>query len=911
MEMVMERRIRDLSLLTEKDRQRVLVEWNRTDAVYPETTLIGLFEEQALRTPQAVALEAGPGRQQMTYSDLNRSANQAAHYLRKLGVGPEVRVGICMDRSPELVAGLLGILKAGGAYLPLDPGYPRERLEFMVNDGQAAVVLTQQQFADRLGSHRAHVVCQEEKWADINKESAENPGVKVDPWNLAYVIYTSGSTGKPKGVGIVHENASVLMHWAREVYTKEELDGVLASTSICFDLSVFEIFVPLSWGGKVLLGRNALDLPQWKGTDKVKLVNTVPSAIGELVRMKGIPDSVKTINLAGEALHRSLVEQIYEQRNIARVCNLYGPSEDTTYSTYAGLKREDGGVTIGRPIAKTRIYVLDREFQPAPAGVAGELYIAGSGLARGYLNRPDLTAERFVPNPFADGGAGGAGGQRMYKTGDKARWNRNGELEFLGRFDHQVKLRGFRIELGEIESALLRHPGVQEAVVMVREVAPRDKRLVAYVVTSMALSSGGDELKKHIQDSLPEYMVPSHVVRLDKMPLTPNGKMNRAALPLPDRALARTARRYAPPRDAMQEKLVRLWEELLVARPIGIEDDFFEIGGHSMLATRLIAKIQQQTGRNLPLAAVFDGPTIQQISQLLRQAPEAPSWSPLVPIQPGGQNPPLFIVHSADGDLRSYAALGASLAPDQPLYGLRSRSTNPDLAPHGELEAMAAEYAGAIRAFRPAGPYFIGGWSSGGVIAFEIAKQLRQQGQDVASVVLIDAPVLAGAPADEKSSRARAVKQFIEELGLMETLRPSWDEIGALPPTAQLNRLWSEAAKAGVIAHELPFTDFRRRFESFKTSLEIALNYSGGPYQGRVALFKSGKFSENGNSGEAQGGSAGPDSARGWGRLAAGGVEVHETPGDHFSMLQEPHVKALALGLRDLIAQSLAVETAS
>ncbi|MDZ8027175.1 MAG: amino acid adenylation domain-containing protein [Nostoc sp. DedQUE11] len=477
----------DLSLSkTEVD--QLLVEWHQNPVDYVSNICIHqLFEYQVEKTPEQIAVIFED--KQLSYQELNQRANQLAHYLQTLNAKPEVLVGICLERSLEMIVGLLAILKAGGAYVPLDPAYPSERLALMLEDSQLPILLTQQHLLSKLPEHQAHVVCLDSDQEAITQHSQENLTCLVTDENLSYVIYTSGSTGKPKGVAIEHHSAVALLHWAREVFTTEDLAGVLAATSICFDLSVFEIFVPLCWGGKVILAENPLYLPSLPAAQEVTLINTVPSAIAELLRIQGIPTSVRTVNLAGEPLQNRLVQQIYELDNIQKVFNLYGPTEDTTYSTFSLVKKGDSSVTIGRPIAKTSCLILDEHMQPVPTGVSGELYITGDGLARGYLNRPELTDQRFIPNPFNNSkfkipysNAKGVQNSKLYKTGDLARYLPDGNIEYIGRIDQQVKIRGFRIELGEIETALWQHPEVQEAVVIAREFSPGDQRLVAYVV---------------------------------------------------------------------------------------------------------------------------------------------------------------------------------------------------------------------------------------------------------------------------------------------------------------------------------------------------------------------------------------------------------------------------------------------
>jgi amino acid adenylation domain-containing protein len=517
--------ISTLPLLTKSERHQLLVEWNNTQTNFSQDKCIHqLFEEQVERTPNAVALVFED--QQLTYTELNHRSNQLAHYLQQLGLGSEILVGLCVKRSPEMVIGMLGILKAGGAYLPLDPAYPQERFSLIFEDAQVSVLLTQASLVEAMPPHLAKVVCLDTDYQAIVQESQENAVSEVTAHNLAYVIYTSGSTGRPKGVMIEHQSTVAMLDWAKKTFAAEALAGVLASTSICFDLSVFEIFVPLNCAGKVIVVENALHLPTLPTALNVTLINTVPSIIAELLRVEGIPASVHTINIAGEPLQNKLVQQLYQWDNIEQVFNLYGPSEDTTYSTFAWIQKGTSNIPpIGRPIANTQVYILDEYLQPVPIGVAGELYISGYGLARGYLNRPQLTAERFIPNPYSD-----ELGDRLYKTGDLARYLPDGNIEFLGRIDHQVKLRGFRIELGEIEAAISQNPAVQKTAVVVRENVPGRKYLAAYIVLSQQ-STTSSELRDFLKQKLPNYMIPGAFVILDALPLSPNGKVDRQALP--------------------------------------------------------------------------------------------------------------------------------------------------------------------------------------------------------------------------------------------------------------------------------------------------------------------------------------------------------------------------------------------
>ncbi|HYV13029.1 MAG TPA: amino acid adenylation domain-containing protein [Pyrinomonadaceae bacterium] len=623
-------RISSLRLMGPAEQKQVLQTWNNTARDYAGPELIhALFERQAEETPNAVAVRAG--QQTVTYSELNERANQLAHHLLALGVGPEVLVGVLLERSVEMIVALLGVLKAGGAYVPLDPQYPSQRMSFIVEDTRAPVLLTSEALHGRLQEHRARVVLLDHDHEEIERLSAANPGASVLPENLAYVIYTSGSTGVPKGVAIAHASTATFLNWSLETFTPEQLRGVLAATSICFDLSIFELFVPLSCGGTVILAENALQLPALKSAAEVTLINTVPSAIAELARQHAIPRGVKTVNLAGEALPQSLVDEIFASAaSVEQVWNLYGPSEDTTYSTCTSMRRDGPAVSIGRPIARTEAYILDPYMQPAIVGVTGELYLSGRGLARGYLNRPAQTAERFLPHPFSV-----EPGARLYRTGDLARYLPDGNIEYLGRLDNQVKIRGFRIELGEIEAALAAHASVEKAVVVARD-EQGGKSIIAYLVGCSGEPPAIEELRIHLRERLPVYMMPSAFVVLDALPLSPNGKVNRLALPAPDADRRDVAGVYIAPRNATEEALAEIWGEVLTRGQIGVNDNFFDLGGHSLLATQAMTKLTQHFGVELPLRAIFESPTVAELAVAVEAAQEVAAEKPtqVLTIQP-------------------------------------------------------------------------------------------------------------------------------------------------------------------------------------------------------------------------------------------------------------------------------------
>jgi amino acid adenylation domain-containing protein len=606
-------RISELPLLGGAERFQLLVAWNDIAAAEgPAMCLHELFAEQAVRTPDANAVVSAGER--LSYRELDRRAEALASKLRSLGVGPEVRVGVSLERTAALAVGLLGILKAGGAYVPLDPGHPRERLAFLLSDAEVAVWVTERQVLETLPVAAVPLVLMEDEEQGGGGRGISGTGVRVHPENLAYLIYTSGSTGMPKAVAVEHRSAVARMRWAREEFDADELSGVLASTPIGFDLSVFELFVPLSWGGKVVVVPSLLDLPRLAEMAEVRLVNTVPSLLSELLRSSSLPDSVMAVSLAGEALPETLLERLRGQDSLRRVRNLYGPSEDTTYSTMAEVGGAKGGtVPIGRPLPGSVAHVLSASGEPVPPGVIGELYLGGAGLSRGYLGRPELTAERFVP----DGLSGGTG-SRLYRTGDRVRRLAEGSLAFLGRIDHQVKVRGLRVELGEVESALGRHPDISESVVVLQGESA-ERVLVAYVVGREGRSPGASELRDFLRSVVPAALIPSLFVALDSLPRTSHGKVDRRALPAASRG--RRDREIEEESGSPVAQVVSaIWSDVLGIDRIGLRESFFELGGHSLLATRVISRVRQAFGVELALRVLFEEPTVLALASRVEKA---------------------------------------------------------------------------------------------------------------------------------------------------------------------------------------------------------------------------------------------------------------------------------------------------
>ncbi|MBL8261140.1 MAG: amino acid adenylation domain-containing protein, partial [Xanthomonadaceae bacterium] len=617
----------DLPMLGDAERTRQLRDWNRTRIAGVPGLLQDGFEAQAARMPDAVAIVHGDAA--TSYSELDARANRLAHRLRGLGIVPDARVGIAMPRGIELVVAMLAVLKAGGAYMPLDPAYPPDRLAGILDDAGPLAVIASGMGADvlkRVGDARATPLppcidpLDDTDLASMPMTAPARSDIGLSPSHLAYLIYTSGSTGRPKGVAIEHRQASNFIEWALRSFDAGELENVLFSTSINFDLSIFECFVPLSAGGRATVVENALSLLD--AAPGVTLVNTVPSAIAELAAAGAIPASVRTINLAGEALRRELGERLLALPHLQRLCNLYGPSETTTYSTWVSMRSRDGfAAHIGQPIDNTRLYVLDAERRLLPTGAVGELYIAGAGVARGYLGRDDLTAERFLDDPFCDAPCSDDARvdhdgrpPRMYRTGDLARWRSDGSIEYLGRNDFQVKIRGFRIELGEIEARLAGCAGVREAIVVAPEDAQGVRSLVAYCIAGADFDAG--RVRAELARSLPAHMVPSAFVALERWPLTPNGKLDRGALPAP---LADTPAdgRHAIPETAQAQAMAALWRDVLRLPDIGYRDDFFALGGHSLLGARLVARVRTSFSVEIPHTALFSAPTIEALLGLV------------------------------------------------------------------------------------------------------------------------------------------------------------------------------------------------------------------------------------------------------------------------------------------------------
>jgi natural product biosynthesis luciferase-like monooxygenase protein/amino acid adenylation domain-containing protein len=857
-----------LPLLSAQERQQVLVEWNRTAAPFSDRACIHhLFEAWAERTPEAPALSMG-GRQ-LTYGEVNRQANQLAWFLRGQGVGPEILVGVCIERSLEMVIAILAILKSGGAYLPLDPDYPPGRLSFMVKDAGPRLVLTGGASAP-VALEGAPCLSLEGIADELARQPTGNPDASVSATNLAYVIYTSGSTGTPKGVVVPHRGVCNFLEALIPPLGITPGSRVLQFSSPSFDYSVHEMMTALCGGATLCvataaarqLGEPLLSLLR---EERITHLSLTPSVLAT-VPPRGL-EHLKVVSVAGEACPPELVSRWSPGR---RMFNLYGPTETSVWATFAECIDDGRRPSIGRPFANMRVYVLDEHLQPVPIGVIGELYVGGVGVARGYLNRPQLTEERFIPSP-----PGLEPGERLYRTGDLARWRADGTLDYLGRRDHQVKLRGVRIELGEVEAQLTRQPGINEAVVLLRESPSGDPQLVAYVVPHAGVVVSPDELRRGMGAQLPQHMLPSTFLVLSALPRNPNGKIDRKALPAPPVARGPEAA-PAPARTPTEQRLVELWSAALGTTRVGVNEGFLELGGHSLLAVRLAASIEAAFGKKLTPSLLLESGTIARLARVLDGPTRSEERTCAVKLHAGDETRPLFLVHPIGGHVLCYAELARALGGSRAIYGLRALGLEEEAAPLDSVEAMAARYLQEIRKLQPRGPYLLGGWSFGGLVALEMAQQLRAAGEAVSHLALIDSPF----PQQEASLAAlddqTLLERFVRDL-------KSLPRAGTGTELAQWTALLEETRRSGSLPRGVDAADLTRPFKVFRANATAFHRYQPRPYEGRAVLVQASE------SGEAL--------ARGWRGMVTGPLDTHVLPGSHFSILRDG-VHTLAVLLR-------------
>lgn len=840
-----DQRIADLPLLTTAERQEILVDWNTSSSTQQEAhCLHRLFEEQVAQTPDVVALLAA--QQTLTYSALNEQADRLVQRLQHLQIHLEQPVAVCLERTPDLLISLLAILKAGGAYVPLDPRTPTLRLGSMLTESQATLLITQRDLLPGFVPPELQVLYLEEEWPLLAELAADQPPAQtmlaVHPDNLAYIIFTSGSTGEPKGVQITHAAICNLLIAMQGILSVDAHTVMAALASFAFDMSLPELFLPLLCGAQELLLEQEVALEPERllrllREYGVNCIQATPTSWSLLLDAGLLKQQLDLTCISGaEALSWELAVQLLQ--NACPLYNFYGPTETTVWSLQQRISRDDGQVFIGRPLANTWLYILDSNWQAVPAGIPGELYIGGNGLARGYLHRPDLTAERFIPHPFSS-----QPGARLYRSGDLVRYREQGVIEYLGRRDRQIKLRGFRIEPGEIEKTLRQHPLIRDAVVLNRAEQPEQQHLVAYLIPREQASLQGEQIRHFLRERLPDYMLPTVFLSLDAFPLTPNGKIHYQALPSPSPERPELQHHFVAPRDTLEVQIARVWQDILKITPIGVTDNFFELGGNSFSAVRLMAHLQHTFHHSLPLSLLFQEGTIEQLAHRLRLHFLEKQPSPVVLLQEGNGQRPLFCVHPGGGNVLCYRDLVQHIGPEQSIYGIEDlRLLLEQGAPSfTSIEEMASFYLAALRAQQPEGPYLLGGWSSGGLIAFEMARQLLQQEQQVGLLALFDTqspPLLRQIiNQDEGVALARFIQQQAREAGL------AWpfdlETISRLETDAQIELLIDMIRQEKLAQPAIVRPWIQRFLQLTQIGKEMIQRYQPGPYAGEITLFRA------------------------------------------------------------------------
>ncbi len=868
------RPVSQLPMLTKAEQHQILKECNNTMTKYPRDKCIHqLFDEQVDKSPDAIAIIFED--QQLTYRALNNKANQLAHYLMKQGVGPEVLVGICVERSLEMVIGILGILKAGGAYVPLDPAYPKDRLAFMLEDSGAPLLLTQYNLLENLHENKTEVLFLDQDREKIDLESSLTPATTTSAENLAYVIYTSGSTGRPKGISVIHRGVIRLIHAPN--YVKISLEDVfLQFAPISFDASTFEIWGCLLNGARLIVFPSGTPSLEELGQAIQRYQVTVlwlTAALFHQMTEERLDDlkSVRQLLSGGDVLSVPHVRRFLQELKECTLINGYGPTENTTFTCCYRMtdpQQVANTVPIGRAVSNTQVYILDSRLQPVPIGVPGELHTGGDGLARGYLNRPDLNAEKFILNPFKE-----EPGALLYKTGDLCRYLPDGNIEFLGRIDHQIKVRGFRIEPQEIEAVLGQHTDVRETVVTVREDQPGDRYLVAYIVPERESAMITHELRLFLKEKLPDYMIPSVFVTLDLLPLTPNGKVDRRALPSPDSEQPEMAETYVEPCTPNETVIAGIWCEVLRLKNVGIHDNFFSLGGHSLLATQVMSRLQKIKRENLPLALLFQYPTVAGLAERLGRESDgeheaSQEFYTLFPIQTSGTRPPFFWFHS--GLIRDF--LPGFVGQDQPLYALMLQGFDGKRVQYNTTEEIVDHYLREIRAVQPSGPYFLGGFCWGARFAFEVANTLIRHGQNVALLFLVEPGLSSKAVHLDHNSSDVSTRWITSHLDTLEQL-PLSRKISYVSEKFIGRCRWLKAGIKKLYIHLYREAHFRtghllptshRLDYAFDVISKARRNYIQGTYPNDILVIVGGE---------------GSNSNAEWSNLAEGKVKIHVVPG--------------------------------
>jgi amino acid adenylation domain-containing protein len=898
-------RISALPLLTEAERETVLTSWNATERRLPrEPHIVRLFEEQVERTPDSTAAVFGARR--ISYRDLNRRANQLARLLTREGVGSDSVVGLLVERGIDPLAAILGVFKAGGAYLPLDPAHPVARTREIIERSGVRIALAGSALTPRLSeageSSGLRVIPLDSSTAA--REGGENVPRTGSPGDLAYIIFTSGSTGSPKGAMLEHRG--MLNHLIAKV---DDLgltgaDVIAQTASQCFDISVWQLLAGLLVGARIVIfedeiAHDPMRLLDGLQKEEISVVEVVPSMLSamlETVANSSPPNlpALRWMIATGEALPPALVREWFHSYPDVPMLNAYGPTECSDDVTHYMIRipPSDGEtqIPIGRPIANTQLYIVDPAGSPVPVGIAGELRVGGAGVGRGYRNDPARTAEAFMPDPFRPGV-----GARLYKTGDLARYRPDGNIEFLGRIDHQVKIRGFRIELGELESVLARHPSVKACVVVALPDSNGEKRLVAYLVAKDPGATPA-ALRTFLKESLPDYMLPSAFVVLDALPLTPNGKVDRKALPASEPSAEDFGREHVKPTSERQRRLAEIWSNVLGVRSVGIRDDFFELGGNSLSAARLAIQVESTLGKKMSPARLLEAPTIERLELVLDEEEQPTQLTSLIPIQPGGSEPPLFCMHAGAGTILFYHDLARELGSDQPVYALQAQGLYGMLPPESTVEEMAAHYIREMRTVQPEGPYALAGFCFGAILAFEVAQQLRAQEQEIRLLASFDGPAphydYSADPSESipRSASARLSRFWSQFRAL--TLRQRTSFLRRKLEDHWLYRTRNIQYRIGewFRSKRRPVPATIRRVYFLRNHWEAENKYRPKVYPGGMVVLRSeGVFH---------------DPKLGWEDLVAGGLEIYPVSGEvrgHRDLMTSKFIRGLMPRLKSLL----------
>ncbi|WP_174734417.1 non-ribosomal peptide synthetase [Mesobacillus harenae] len=863
-----------LPLLTESEKHKLLVEWNSREAAYPRNSSITeLFEEQAELNPNSEALLFED--QAITYKELNTRANQIANYLKDINIKQEQLVAIYLNRSPDLIASYLGILKAGGAYVPIDLSYPGERIAYMLEDSQVSFLITTSELADELPNIDGKIICLDTEAEGINKQLGTCSDSSTAE-GLAYVMYTSGSTGKPKGVEMIHRGIVRLVK-NNELYADlGPKDVILNRASVAFDVSAFEIYGALLNGGKlVLMNSNKPSFEYIARTiqqNRVTTLRVTPDMLN--IFLEDYLDSLgslRRVYSGGEVLPVWIAQKFLAKLKGCKLINAYGPTENavnTTSYLVNEISPNATSIPIGRPISNDCIYILDIFLQPVPIGVVGELYISGDGLARGYYNRKDLTEERFPINPFSNGG-------KLYKSGDLAKYRSDGNVEFLGRIDDQVKVRGVRIELGEIETIVGQFPGVRQSVTTTIIGRDGSKELVAYVVMNKEAVFNQQELRSFVREKLPEYMVPTFFVELQEVPVTPVGKVDRKKLPYP--TLALTSEQVFLPRNPVEARLVSLWESLLKYSPIGIRDSFFELGGNSLLAMRLFSEIEKSFNKRLPVSIIFQEETIENLARLISANNQSEALlSSIVSIQPLGSMTPLFCVHGGGGEVLIYRELAVELGEDQPVYGLRYVNNEIQSL---TVESLAEKYIKEIERIQPNGPYKLVGFCFGGPIAYEMAYQFIQKGKEVSLLTIINFEKPGYKP-------GRSLRNLVENK-LRRILNMPMSERLSLLNRKILRTVGASNKSVNPKPAEEADVNFSKETSEIASNIKKAIyEYKPNPYPGKMVLIRGINYDRF-------------EEKLGWEHTKDGHIYVKRIFAPHHLMLKKPNLERLVKEIKE------------